>query len=311
MRPNRGSARPPKPAIKDEMSTLMRSTTRLKSIMQRRAAVTVPGAANAMFARAIEDVGFEAVYVTGAGIANMHLGAPDIGLTTMTEVADTLARIADSVSVPLIVDADTGFGNPINMVRTIRTLERAGAAGIQIEDQVFPKKCGHFAGKDVIPLDDMVQKVRAAVDTRRDGDLQIIARTDARAVEGFERALERANAFVEAGADVTFVEAPLDLDELARIPRDVRVPQIANIVFGGKTPDPGRAKLAALGFSVVLYANAVLQAALKASYDVLRALNAEGSLASVADRLAAFEERQRVVAKDVWDSFEKRYGAKE
>jgi 2-methylisocitrate lyase-like PEP mutase family enzyme len=311
MRPNRGSARPPKPAIKDEMSTLMRSTTRLKSIMQRRAAVTVPGAANAMFARAIEDVGFEAVYVTGAGIANMHLGAPDIGLTTMTEVADTLARIADSVSVPLIVDADTGFGNPINMVRTIRTLERAGAAGIQIEDQVFPKKCGHFAGKDVIPLDDMVQKVRAAVDTRRDGDLQIIARTDARAVEGFERALERANAFVEAGADVTFVEAPLDLDELARIPRDVRVPQIANIVFGGKTPDPGRAKLAVLGFSVVLYANAVLQAALKASYDVLRALNAEGSLASVADRLAAFEERQRVVAKDVWDSFEKRYGAKE
>ena len=289
----------------------MRSTTRLKSIMQRRAAVTVPGAANAMFARVIEDVGFEAVYVTGAGIANMHLGAPDIGLTTMTEVADTLARIADSVSVPLIVDADTGFGNPINMVRTIRTLERAGAAGIQIEDQVFPKKCGHFAGKDVIPLDDMVQKVRAAVDTRRDGDLQIIARTDARAVEGFDRALERANAFVEAGADVTFVEAPLDLDELARIPRDVRVPQIANIVFGGKTPDPGRAKLAALGFSVVLYANAVLQAALKASYDVLRALNAEGSLASVADRLAAFEERQRVVAKDVWDSFEKRYGAKE
>jgi 2-methylisocitrate lyase-like PEP mutase family enzyme len=256
------------------MSTLMRSTTRLKSIMQRRAAVTVPGAANAMFARVIEDVGFEAVYVTGAGIANMHLGAPDIGLTTMTEVADTLARIADSVSVPLIVDADTGFGNPINMVRTIRTLERAGAAGIQIEDQAFPKKCGHFAGKDVIPLDDMVQKVRAAVDTRKDGDLQIIARTDARAVEGFERALERANAFVEAGADVTFVEAPLDLDELARIPRDVRVPQIANIVFGGKTPDPGRAKLAALGFSVVLYANAVLQAALKASDDVLRALNA-------------------------------------
>ena len=311
MRPNRESARSPKPAIKDEMSTLIRSTTRLKSIMQRRAAVTVPGAANAMFARVIEDVGFEAVYVTGAGIANMHLGAPDIGLTTMTEVADTLARIADSVSVPLIVDADTGFGNPINMVRTIRTLERAGAAGIQIEDQVFPKKCGHFAGKDVIPLGDMVQKVRAAVDTRRDGDLQIIARTDARAVEGFERALERANAFVEAGADVTFVEAPLDLDELARIPRDVRVPQIANIVFGGKTPDPGRAKLAALGFSVVLYANAVLQAALKASYDVLRALNAEGSLASVADRLAAFEERQRVVAKDVWDSFEKRYGAKE
>lgn len=285
----------------------MRSTSALKAIMQRRAAVTVPGAANAMFARIIEDIGFEAVYVTGAGIANMHLGAPDIGLTTMTEVADTVARVVDCVSLPIIVDADTGFGNAINMVRTIRTLERSGAAGIQIEDQVFPKKCGHFAGKDVIPVGDMVQKLRAAVDARTDGDLQIIARTDARAVEGLEPALARAQAFVEAGADVTFVEAPLDLDELARIPRDIRVPQIANMVFGGKTPDPGRAKLAAFGFSVVLYANAALQAALKASYDVLSVLNKDGSLASVADRLAGFDERQRIVAKDVWDALEKRY----
>ena len=288
----------------------MRSTTKLKEIMARRAAVIVPGAANAMFARVVEDIGFEAVYVTGAGIANMLLGVPDIGLTTMSEVADTVASVADSVSLPIIVDADTGFGNPINMVRTVRVLERAGAAGIQIEDQVFPKKCGHFAGKDVIPLDDMVQKIRAAVDTRRDGDLQIIARTDARAVEGFDRAIERANAFVEAGADVTFVEAPLSLAELERIARDVSVPQIANIVFGGKTPDLGRPKLADLGFSVVLYANAALQAALKASYDVLRALSHEGSLASVADRLASFEERQRVVAKDVWDELKSRYRAK-
>ena len=288
----------------------MRSTTKLKEIMARRAAVIVPGAANAMFARVVEDIGFEAVYVTGAGIANMLLGVPDIGLTTMSEVADTLASVADSVSLPIIVDADTGFGNPINMVRTVRVLERAGAAGIQIEDQVFPKKCGHFAGKDVIPLDDMVQKIRAAVDTRRDCDLQIIARTDARAVEGFDRAIERANAFVEAGADVTFVEAPLSLAELERIARDVSVPQIANIVFGGKTPDLGRPKLADLGFSVVLYANAALQAALKASYDVLRALSHEGSLACVADRLASFEERQRVVAKDVWDELESRYRAK-
>jgi 2-methylisocitrate lyase-like PEP mutase family enzyme len=285
----------------------MRSTTRLKEIMTRRAAVTVPGAANAMFARVIENVGFEAVYVTGAGIANMHLGVPDIGLTTMSEVADTVARVADSVSLPIIVDADTGFGNPINVVRTVRVLERAGAAGIQIEDQVFPKKCGHFAGKDVIPLDDMVQKIRAAVDARRDSDLQIIARTDARAVEGFDRAIERANAFVEAGADVTFVEAPLSLTELARISRDISVPQIANIVFGGKTPDPGRPKLAELGFSVILYANAALQAALKASYDVLRALSRDGSLVAVTDRLASFEERQRVVAKDIWDTLETRY----
>lgn len=285
----------------------MSTSLRLKALLARRAAVTVPGAANALFARVIEDLGFEAVYVTGAGIANMLLGVPDVGLTTMTEVSETIAAIADVVSVPIIVDADTGYGNAVNVVRTVRTLERAGAAGIQIEDQVFPKKCGHFAGKDVIAAEEMVQKIKAAVDARRDPSLQIIARSDARAVEGLERALDRAQAYVAAGADATFVEAPASLEELARIPQALDVPQVANIVFGGKTPDPGRDKLAELGFSIVLYANAALQAALKASYDVLSVLKAEGSLHSVADRLASFEERQRAVAKDEWDAREARY----
>jgi 2-methylisocitrate lyase-like PEP mutase family enzyme len=285
----------------------MSDSGRLKDLLARRAAITVPGAANALFARVIEDLGFEAVYVTGAGVANMLLGAPDIGLTTVTEVSEAVAAIADAVSLPLIVDADTGFGNAVNMVRTVRTLERAGASGIQIEDQVFPKKCGHFAGKTVIEADEMVQKIKAAVDARRDQSLQIIARTDARAVEGLDRALERANAYIAAGADVTFVEAPTSLDELARIAKELPVPQVANIVFGGKTPDPGRDKLAEFGFSIVLYANAALQAALKASYDVLGALKTEGSLKSVADRLASFDERQRSVAKDVWDAREARY----
>lgn len=287
----------------------MRSTDRLKSLLARRAAVTVPGAANAMFARVIEDLGFEAAYVTGAGVANMYLGAPDIGLTTMSEVAETVTAIADAVSLPIIVDADTGFGNAVNMVRTVRSFERAGAAGIQIEDQVFPKKCGHFNGKDVIPLDEMVQNVKAAADARHDQNLQIIARTDAAAVEGMDRAIERARAYVEAGADVTFVEAPTSVEQLARIPRELGVPQVANIVFGGRTPDPGREKLAEMGFSIVLYANAALQAALKASYEVLGALKSEGSLQSVAHRLASFEERQRAVAKDEWDAREARYRA--
>ncbi|UHC19958.1 isocitrate lyase/phosphoenolpyruvate mutase family protein (plasmid) [Methylobacterium currus] len=285
----------------------MRSTQTLKAILARREAVSVPGAANALFARVIEDLGYEAVYVTGAGVANMHLGAPDIGLTTVTEVASAVAAVADAVSLPIIVDADTGFGNAVNMVRTVRLLERAGAAGIQIEDQVFPKKCGHFTGKDVIPADEMVQKVKAAVDARRDGDLQIIARTDARAVEDLDRAIERARAYIEAGADATFVEAPVSAEELARIARDLPVPQVANIVFGGRTPDPGREKLAGMGFSIVLYANAALQAALKASFDVLGALKRDGSLAGVADRLASFEERQRAVDKDAWDAREARY----
>jgi 2-methylisocitrate lyase-like PEP mutase family enzyme len=285
----------------------MRTTTKLKGIMAARTAVTVPGAANALFARVIEDLGFEVVYVTGAGVANMHLGAPDVGLTTLTELAGATAAIADSVSLPIIVDADTGFGNPVNMVRTIRVLERAGAAGVQIEDQVFPKKCGHFEGKEVIPAGEMVQKIKAAADARLDGDFQIIARTDARAIEGLERAIERAHAFIAAGADATFVEAPLNLDELARIARELPVPQVANIVFGGKTPDPGRRALADMGFSIVLYANAALQAALRASYEVLGALKASGSLACVAERLASFEERQRAVAKHHWDELEARY----
>ncbi|NNM75117.1 carboxyvinyl-carboxyphosphonate phosphorylmutase [Enterovirga sp. DB1703] len=287
----------------------MRSTRVLKELVARRQAVTVPGAANAMFARVIEDLGFEAAYITGAGVANMALGVPDIGLTTVTELAATTSAIADAVSLPIVVDADTGFGNAVNMVRTVRLLERAGAAGIQIEDQVFPKKCGHFTGKEVVPAQEMVQKIKAAVDARVDGDLQIIARTDARAVEGLDRAIERAQAFVEAGADLTFVEAPVSADELARIAREVPVPQVANIVFGGRTPDPGREKLAEMGFSIVLYANAALQAALKASYEVLGALKERGSLASVADRLASFEERQRAVAKHEWDELESRYRA--
>jgi 2-methylisocitrate lyase-like PEP mutase family enzyme len=287
----------------------MRSTRVLKELVARRQAVTVPGTANAIFARVIEDLGFEAAYITGAGVANMALGVPDIGLTTVTELAATTSAIADAVSLPIIVDADTGFGNAVNMVRTVRLLERAGVAGIQIEDQVFPKKCGHFTGKEVIPADEMIQKIKAAVDARLDRDLQIIARTDARAVEGLDRAIERAQAFVEAGADLTFVEAPVSPEELARITREIPVPQVANIVFGGKTPDPGRERLAEMGFSIVLYANAALQAALKASYEVLGALKKEGSLASVADRLASFEERQRAVAKHEWDALESRYRA--
>ena len=289
------------------MTGRMTSCKRLRGIVSKRAATTVPGAANAMFARVIEGLGFEAVYATGAGIANMHLGAPDIGLTTLTEVESAVAAMADAVTIPIIVDADTGFGNALNMRRTVRRLERAGAAALQIEDQIFPKKCGHFSGKQVIPVEEMVQKIKAAVDARQDHDLLIMARTDCRAIEGLDRALDRAHAFIEAGADMTFVEAPTGIDELARIGSELPVPQIANIVFGGRTPDPGRAKLAEMGFSIVLYANAALQAALKASYEVLGTLKKEGSLASVADSLASFDERQRAVAKHDWDALEERY----
>jgi 2-methylisocitrate lyase-like PEP mutase family enzyme len=286
---------------------MARPTTTLKTILHRREGTILAGAANGFFARIIEDIGYEAIYVTGAGVANMYLGAPDIGLTTLTEIADHVSAIADAVALPLLVDADTGFGNPVNMVRTVKVLERAGAAGLQIEDQVFPKKCGHFDGKQVVPLEEMLAKIKAAVDSRRDGDLQIVARTDARAILGLQAAIDRAGAMIEAGADVTFVEAPTSADELAQIARSLSVPQVANIVFGGRTPELGQQKFAELGFGCVLYANAALQAALRASHDVLLALKREGSLTSVADRLAGFDIRQQTVAKPKYDELERRY----
>lgn len=286
---------------------MARPTTILKTIFSRRDATIIAGAANGLFARIIEDLGYEAVYVTGAGVANMYLGAPDIGLTTLTEIASHVSAIADAVALPLLVDADTGFGNPVNMVRTVKVLERAGAAGLQIEDQVFPKKCGHFDGKEVVPLEEMLAKIKAAVDTRRDGDLQIVARTDVRAILGLQAAIDRAGAMIEAGADVTFVEAPTSAEELAQIARDLSVPQVANIVVGGLTPELGQQRFAELGFGCVLYANAALQAALKASDEVLKALKKEGSLVSVADRLAGFAVRQQAVAKPKYDELERRY----
>jgi len=283
------------------------AATTLKSIFNRRGAAILPGAANGLFARIVEDLGFEAVYVTGAGVANMYLGAPDIGLTTLTELANHVCAMADAVAIPLLVDADTGFGNPVNVVRTVRVLERAGAAGLQIEDQVFPKRCGHFEGKEIVPLQEMLAKIKAAADTRRDGDLQIVARTDARSVLGLSAAIDRAGAMIEAGADVTFVEAPTSAEELALIARSLRVPQVANVVFGGLTPELGQPGFAELGFGCVLYANAALQAALKASHEVLMALKREGSLASVSDRLAGFAIRQETVAKPKYDELERRY----
>jgi 2,3-dimethylmalate lyase len=279
----------------------------LRQELRRGAASLIPGVPNAVAARIAEQLGFAAAYVTGAGVANSFLGAPDIGLLTLTELAQHVAAIRENVGLPLIVDADTGFGNAVNVARTVKVLERAGANAIQIEDQVSPKRCGHFSGKEVIPADEMIGKVKAAVDARTDEGLLIIARSDAIAVEGVEAALARAQRYREAGADMIFVEGPRDRAEIARIPQALPGPLLLNIVAGGVTPMLARDELATMGFAAVLYANAALQAAMKAMKDVLADLQAAGSLEGAMDRLMGFAERQEVVGKPHFDALEKRY----
>ena len=289
------------------METLADRRRRFREQMNRREAMIVPGAGNALTARVIADRQFEAVYVTGAGIANTHLGTPDIGLVTLTELAATVSTIAEICQLPLVVDIDTGFGNAINTRRTVRLIERAGGFAMQIEDQVFPKKCGHFSGKAVIPVEEALSKIKAAVDAREDENTMIIARTDARAIDGIEAALDRAEAFIEAGADMTFVEAPRSEAEMEMITKRLSVPQVANMVVGGKTPLTPQARLVELGFSLILYANTPLQAAMRAMTDVLNALKLDGDVSSVIDRLADFDERQRLVDKASYDALEERY----
>jgi 2,3-dimethylmalate lyase len=274
------------------------------------AALLLPGVANALTARIVADQGFAAAYVTGAGIANTFLGVPDIGLVTVTEVAEHVAAIRAVFPGPLVVDADTGFGNPLNMVRTVELLERAGADALQIEDQVFPKRCGHFSGKQVIPAAEMVQKLKAAVDARHDRDVLIIARTDAIAPEGFEPALARAAAYHETGADVTFVEAPTSLEQMAEIPRRLPWPQILNIVMGGRTPELSNAEVRKMGFAGVIYANVALQAAVLGMQAALGELKRRGHMGDASKLVVDFSERQRLVRKDEYDALERKYADK-
>jgi 2-methylisocitrate lyase-like PEP mutase family enzyme len=268
--------------------------------------VLLPGAANALTARVIADLGFKAVYLSGAGLTNMHLGLPDLGFMDLSQLVAHTMAIRNIISLPIIVDADTGFGNAVNVGHTVTMLERAGASAIQLEDQVMPKRCGHFNGQELIPAAEMVNKVKAAVDSRREGVL-IVARTDARASEGFASAIDRAGRYIEAGADLTFVEAPRSLDELSKVPKLLGVPQILNMVVGGKTPITERAAAAEMGFSLVLYANAALQGAIKGMQMALTELREHGSLDEAGGILATFIERQRLVDKPTFDALERRY----
>jgi len=266
----------------------------------------MPGAHNALSARIIEAAGFETVLFTGAGFANTYLGMPDMGLTSLKEVVDQGAAISDATDIPMLADGDTGFGNALNARRTVRMMERAGAAAMLIEDQVYPKRCGHFEDKSVIPKAEMVQKLKAAVDARQSGML-ILARTDARAMEGLDSAIDRANAYREAGADLLFVEAPQTIEELARIPKEVPGRHLCNMVFGGKTPIPSREELAKMGYGVICYANAALQASMLAMQKVMTHLKTHGSLEGTEDSVIAFKERQKFVDYQRYVDLERKY----
>lgn len=288
-------------------NTPLTTRQRLRALAEARRGTIVPGAFNALSAKVIEDLGFEAIYVTGAGVTNMWLGLPDQGFMGLAEIADHTARIRDAVSVPLLVDADTGFGNALNVYHTVRTLERAGADCIQLEDQVAPKRCGHFSGKEVISTEEAISKIKAAVDARRDADLLIMARTDAAATHGFEAAVERAQQFAEAGADLLFVEAVTQAEEVKALPQRLAKPQLMNMVIGGRTPIFNADQLAELGFGIVLYANAALQGAVAGMQKTLTTLRDDKQVQESSGLVTSFAERQRLVGKPQWDALEKRF----
>lgn len=285
---------------------MTRRTTQLRQLLANGGPGIVPGATDCFVARIIEEAGFPVVYVTGGGTANTYLGGPDIGLVTLNELAGQVERISDAVSIPVIADCDTGFGGVANVRRTIRAYERAGAAGLHIEDQLFPKRCGHFEGKAVVPVQDMLYRLQAALDARTDPDFLIIARTDARGPEGFESALARAHAYLELGVDAIFVEAPSSLEELQRVGAEFKgTPLVANMVERSRTPLVPEAELKAMGFNIILYANAALYLgsfAIRQGMDVLRR---EGTTQSLLERMTSFQERQRIIGLEKADAAER------
>ncbi|MFK7993323.1 MAG: oxaloacetate decarboxylase [Granulosicoccus sp.] len=295
-------------------STLLLNTKRasvvsLKDRLNRKDILLAPGVFDALTATIAETSGFEALYLSGAAVAYTRLGRPDIGLTSVTEMADTMTLIADRVNVPVIIDADTGFGNALNAQRTLRLYERAGAAALQVEDQSYPKRCGHLADKSLISSQEMTGKIKAMCDARSCDDTLIIARTDAIAVEGFEQALLRAEAYLEAGADVLFIEAPQSVLQLERIGTQFgeRIPLLANMVEGGATPVRSSDELQAKGFSLVIFPGGIVRALARCSQDYYANLKLNGSNAAFADRMFDFNGLNEVLGTDDMLARGKRY----
>jgi 2-methylisocitrate lyase-like PEP mutase family enzyme len=289
---------------------MTKPASRLRQLLAAEGAVMAPGVADALFARLVAKHGFDALYMTGAGTSATRLGMPDVGLLTLTEMVDNAARIVAACELPVIADCDNGYGGPLNVRRAVQEYERAGVAAIHLEDQVLPKRCGHLAGKQLIPPAEMVAKIRAATDARRDADFVLIARTDALAVEGLERALERAALYGEAGADVLFVEAP-GREHIGIIPGRLAKPAVYNMASSGRTPFLSRAEIAKLGFRLILYPNWLLLAAIKAASSVLETLKRDESIAGIAPELPDFRQFFDLVGMQAVRDMEERYGVPE
>jgi 2-methylisocitrate lyase-like PEP mutase family enzyme len=279
----------------------------LKQLLQRDQLLVAPGCFDGLSARLVEEAGFEAAYLSGGAVAR-SMGIPDIGLVTMSEVIERAAQVASTVKIPIIADADTGYGNAINLVRTVREFERTGVAAIHIEDQITPKRCGHLDGKEIIPLAEMENKLEAALASRTDPDFCLIGRTDARGVNGFDDAIERGRAFAKLGVDAVFVEAPQSEAELEAIPRALPdVPLLVNVFKGGKTPMLPVAQLQQMGYRIAIYPSETQRAAIYAMRMALGLLKREGTTEAMDAALATFKERDQIVGLDDWQRLERRY----
>jgi 2-methylisocitrate lyase-like PEP mutase family enzyme len=288
----------------------MKPTRKLCKLLEDAGIIILPGAYDCIGAKIIESEGFKAVYMTGAGTAAARTGRPDVGLITMSEMVDNARRMAASVEIPLITDCDTGYGNQLNVMRSVEEFESAGVAGIQIEDQVFPKKCGHYEGKQVIPKEEMVQKIKAAVDTRKDDDFAVIARTDAIAVQGFEDALERGRAYMKAGADVLFIEAPRSMDEIETIGRSFSIPLLFNMPTSGKTPLIPAKEMERLGFKIALYAGVGMYIYAYTMKKYLKTLLETGSWEDYKDEMVPFKDFWNIMGLEEIRKLEEKYSVK-
>lgn len=285
----------------------MGTNERFRDLIDSNDITILPGCYDALSAKIIEKAGFDAAYLSGAGVSNTKLGIADTGFVTQTEMRRQIEYVTDAISIPLFSDADEGYGNPLHVRRTVQAYEREGASALHVEDQTFPKKCGHFDDKELLPAEEMIQKLEAALEAREDPAFTIVARTDARAVEGIDAAIDRANAYADAGADLIFPEAPQDREEMKRFCEEIDAPVMANMVEYGKTPMVPAEELETIGFDLVIFPNSLVRAAMVTMVDVAEHIDDTGTTGDILDQIASFDLRNELTDYERVKELEKRY----